>query len=185
MGLTAILASLFGGNRNVVREVAEVFKVNAEAADARGNSLDSAALEQFAAEFAARANRTWWDSLVDGLNRLPRPIMALWAIWVLAWTPVNPAFMSEVFAAWAIIPNVVWGVILTIVTFFFGGRNQVKDIDFQREVIGQVATTQAVIARRAELREIAETPETIPDPEPMDDGDPDANAALDAFLATR
>ena len=78
-----IFATLFGGDRNAVRELAEVFRVNAEAASKRGHDLDSAALDQFAAEFVARTQRTWWDSLIDGLNRLPRPLLALWALWAL------------------------------------------------------------------------------------------------------
>ncbi len=143
MGLIAqVFASLFGQRRNAVVEIAEVFRENAEGAAERGHAIDVATLQQFAAEFAPRSNRTWWDSFVDGLNRLPRPIMALWAVWVLAWTPVDPEFMARVFEAWSIIPQMVWGVILTIVTFFFSGRAQVKDLDFQKDLAGMVQSSR-------------------------------------------
>lgn len=153
MGLIQqILATLFGGNRNAVAEVAEVFRVNAEAASARGHDLDAAALNQFAAEFSSRANRTWWDSLVDGLNRLPRPAFTLGVFLLLVWTVRDPAFMAEVFTAWAIIPTPVWALITVVVTFFFGGRAQVKDLDFQRDMAGLVARSRAVLTQREELQ---------------------------------
>lgn len=157
MGLiTQIFTALFGGNRNAVKEVAEVFRVNAEAASARGHDLDTAALNQFAAEFVARAGRTWWDSLIDGLNRLPRPAFTLGVFLLLVWTVRDPAFMAEVFTAWAIIPTPVWALITVVVTFFFGGRSQVKDLDFQRDMAGLVARSQAVLNQRAELRALDE-----------------------------
>ncbi|AUC54258.1 carboxylesterase [Sagittula sp. P11] len=149
MGMIQQLAAiLFGGNRNAVKELAEVFRVNAEASAERGHALDTAALSQFAAEFVARNQRTWWDSLVDGLNRLPRPAFTCGVFAVLIWTVRDPVFMSEVFTAWAIIPTPVWALITVIVTFFFGGRAQVKDFDFQRDVAGLMARTQAVMAQR-------------------------------------
>jgi hypothetical protein len=180
-----ILGMLFGGRRNVVREVAEVFRENAEAAGARGHDLDAGALAQFAAEFEARSRRTWWDSLIDGLNRLPRPMLAFWAFWVLLWTARDPAYMAEVFASWVIIPDMVWALIMIIVTFFFGGRAQVKDQAFQRDVAGMVTRTQAVLGQRARLRELNSDPDTTLDPEPIDAEGVDANPALDAWLASR
>jgi len=103
MGMIQQLAAiLFGGNRNAVKELAEVFRVNAEASAERGHALDTAALSQFAAEFVARNQRTWWDSLVDGLNRLPRPAFTCGVFAVLIWTVRDPVFMSEVFTAWAV-----------------------------------------------------------------------------------
>lgn len=180
MGLIGqILATLFGGDRNAVRELAEVFRVNAEASDKRGNDLDNAVLQQFAAEFTRQTRRTWWDSLVDGLNRLPRPMLAIWALWVLAWTPYDPVFMAEVFAAWAVIPQSVWAVILVIVTFFFGGRQQVKGLDFQRDVAGLLAQTQTALKSREALRALDAPAAADPAPDPASD-----NPALDAWRAS-
>ena len=49
MGLIERLFSLvFGGGRNVVAETAEVFRVNADASDARRAEIQSAALAQLA-----------------------------------------------------------------------------------------------------------------------------------------
>jgi hypothetical protein len=181
MGLIRqILATLFGTNSAAVRELVEVFKVNAEGASQRGHDLDSATLNQFAAEFVARAQRTWWDSLVDGLNRLPRPALTLGVFALLVWTVIDPVFMAEVFTAWAIIPIEVWGLITIVVTFFFGGRQQAKALDAQRDVAGVMARTQMVLNQRASLRDL--------DAEPPADGPaplPDDNPALAAILAAR
>lgn len=84
-------------------------------ADARAS-----ASSQFAAEFGH--SRNWFDSLIDGLNRLPRPVFAFGTIYlfVLCWT--NP----EAFVAGAInlelMPQEAWWILGTIVVFFFGGR---------------------------------------------------------------
>lgn len=150
MGLiTQVLNMLVGRDSGSLREIVEIFRVNAEQAAQRGHTADAAALDQFAAEFAARANRTWWDSFWDGLNRAPRPLMALWVIWVLAWTPVDPVFMAQVFEAWSIIPQSIWAIILLVVTFFFGGRQQVKDIEFKRDMAGMLGQAQAIAAQHA------------------------------------
>ena len=80
----------------------------------------AATSSEFAAEFGHSKN--WFDSLIDGLNRLPRPIFAFGTIYlfVLCWT--NP----ETFVAGAVnlelMPQEMWWILGTIVVFFFGGR---------------------------------------------------------------
>lgn len=75
---------------------------------------------QFAAEF--RENRNWFDSLIDGLNRLPRPIFAYGTIYLfyLCWSD------PDTFVAGAVnlklMPQEGWWILGTIVVFFFGGR---------------------------------------------------------------
>ena len=50
---STLWATLFGGERNLVRETVEVFRENTEGAALRAHDLQSAALQQFATEFAA------------------------------------------------------------------------------------------------------------------------------------
>ncbi|WP_305970431.1 MULTISPECIES: 3TM-type holin [unclassified Mameliella] len=181
MGLIGqILSTLFGGDRNAVRELAEVFRVNAEAASKRGHDLDSAALDQFAAEFCRRTRRTWWDSLIDGLNRLPRPMLVLGVFVMLIWSVADPVFMAKVFSSWAIIPAPVWALIMVIVTFYFGGRQQAKGLEFQRDVAGLMAQTQTVLNSRESL-DALEAGDAPPEaaPEVSD------NPALDAWRASK
>lgn len=182
MGLIQqLLGTLFGSNAAAVRELAEVFKVNAEGASRRGHDLDAATLSQFASEFVARNQRSWWDSFVDGLNRLPRPALTLGVFFMLIQTYRDPIFMAEVFTAWAIIPVEVWALVTIIVTFFFGGRQQAAQLDAQRDIAGVVARTQMVLGQRASLRALADDAPPADGDVPPDD--PDPNPALAAILA--
>ena len=96
-----------------------------------GLGLDQATLAQFAAEFGARQNRTWWDSLVDGLNRLPRPLLtfAVLALFVLA--PADPERFLEIAVAYEAVPDGLWALLAIIIGFYFGGRMQIKSQDFR------------------------------------------------------
>ena len=141
-----LLKLLFGGGANVLRDTVEVFRPNAEASASRAFDLDSATLAQLSSEFHQRQNRTWFDALVDGLNRLPRPLMVITVFGLLIWTAIDPIRMAEVFTAWAIIPVGLWTIIGVIVSFFFGGRAQIKSHDFQREFAATLGNAPQVMA---------------------------------------
>lgn len=81
-----------------------------------------AVFAQMAAEYSARQNRTWWDSFVDGLNRLPRPLMALSALGVLAWAPMDPISFSAAMQAYSLVPEWLALVLAQIILLFAGGR---------------------------------------------------------------
>ena len=68
-----------------------------------------------------RSHDSWFDILIDGLNRLPRPIITFWVIGVLFGIVPIPVH-------WEMIPPMVWNVIWTVVTFWFGARMIFKDI---------------------------------------------------------
>lgn len=125
------LRGMFGDGRNVVAETAEAFRANAEASAGRAHALDNAALAQLSAEFAPR-QRGWFDRLMDGVNRLPRPLMVLGLVWMLVETARNPEAMARVFGAWAVLPEAAWVVFGIVVTFYFGGRAQLKNQEFRR-----------------------------------------------------
>lgn len=145
MGLiTSIFHSLFGSNRNIVKETVEVFRPNAEAADQRSHDLDSAALAQLGAEFQAQ-DKGWFNSFMDGVNRLPRPLMVMGIFGVLVWTPYDPIGSAQVFTAWSLIPVEFWYIILAIVTFYFGGRHQAKAIDLQKSMANVATRVPAVL----------------------------------------
>lgn len=80
------------------KDVAEVFVENKEHRGERRHEevladidRDKASLRQFAAEFHARQNRTRWDSFVDGLNRLPRPLLTIVIISFSCWRRWTPS----------------------------------------------------------------------------------------------
>ncbi|HLT01265.1 MAG TPA: 3TM-type holin, partial [Geminicoccaceae bacterium] len=104
--------SIVPGLFQPAKELIEVFKPNAESEAQRGHTerlaltaQDLASLQQFAAEFQSRNNRTRWDSFIDGLNRLPRPLITLsvGSFFVLA--PLDPLRFAQVARAYELMPD--------------------------------------------------------------------------------
>jgi hypothetical protein len=132
MGLiTGLMGFLFGSNRNVLVETAQVFRPNAEASAQREADAKSESLQQFAAEFL-HARQGLFDRLVDALNRLPRPMLALGTIWLFVMAMVDPDGFAAGMAGLAMVPEPLWWLMGAIVSFYFGARHQAKEQDFQR-----------------------------------------------------
>ena len=181
MGLIENLFSLvFGSGRNVLRETAEVFRPNAEAQAQRDMFVQNAALTQFAQEFYA-PRRTWFDRFMDGLNRVPRPAMALGTLGLFVAAMVDPVWLSERMAGIALVPEPLWWLLGAIVSFYFGARHQAKGQQFQRELAERVGFGLPV-------SQSEDTPdEDTPDKVAVEDGpvQPDGNAALEEWAQLR
>lgn len=105
---------------DVIKGISNTFfgsKLERDKYDAQAKSNASS---QFSAEFGH--GKTWFDSLVDGLNRLPRPIFAFSTIYLfyLCWT--DPAAFVAGAKNLELMPQEAWWILGTIVVFFFGGR---------------------------------------------------------------
>lgn len=157
-----ILRALFGGGANVVRETAEVFRVNAEAADQRGVEAQRAALDQMAGEFRLE-NRGLFDRFIDGLNRIPRPAMALGTIGLFVAAMVDPLWFGERMAGLALVPEPLWWLLGAIVSFYFGARYQAKGQEFQRAIANTVARAPQVAESIRALRALRPTSPGIAD----------------------
>ena len=132
MGLiSGIMGLLFGSNRNVIVETAQVFRPNAENTAIRDADAKSESLQQFAAEFI-HARQGVFDRLVDALNRLPRPMLALGTIWLFTMAMVDPVAFGAGMTGLALVPEPLWWLMGAIVSFYFGARHQAKEQDFQR-----------------------------------------------------
>ncbi|MEL6570372.1 MAG: holin family protein [Pseudomonadota bacterium] len=148
MGLmTDFFAMLFGSNRNVLAETAEVFRINAENASAREAAAQSAALHQFAAEFR-HVRRGWFDRSIDGLNRLPRPLMAFGTLSLVAAAMVAPEWFSARMTGLALVPEPLWWLMGAIVSFYFGARHQAKGQQFQQALASTMVAGSSRTARR-------------------------------------
>ena len=161
MGLIGrILGVIFGDGRNVVKETAEVFRVNAEGDAVRAHLEGAAALEQFGREFAlARVGR--FDRFMDALNRVPRPAMALGTLGLFVAAMVDPLWFASRMQGIALVPEPLWWLLGAIVSFYFGARYQVKGQEFQREVAATMARVPQVaenLRRLGEVRDAAAEP---------------------------
>ncbi|WP_371038351.1 MULTISPECIES: holin family protein [unclassified Rhodosalinus] len=189
MGLIGrFLDILFGGERNVLADTAEVFRVNAEAEARRNADFRQAALAQFAAEFAL-PRRGRFDRFIDAANRIPRPAMALGTLALFGAAMASPVWFAERMQGLAVVPEPLWWLLGAIVSFYFGARHQAKGQEFQREAaLGlarahELAEAAAQRMTRAEAAETAETTGAAPRAVP-----PDAvaeNAALAEWRALR
>ncbi|SMR71182.1 Holin of 3TMs, for gene-transfer release [Aliiroseovarius halocynthiae] len=163
MGLMGgVFNVLFGGRGNVVRETAEVFRENAEAASARDAGLQMAAIEAFAAEFA-HARKGWFDRFMDGLNRVPRPALALSTLGLFAAAMVDPVWFAARMQGVALVPEPLWWLMGAIVSFYFGARQQVKGQEFQRSIAEVLIKANGLRAASDDPLEVPQAAVQIPE----------------------
>lgn len=152
MGLIERLFSLmFGEGRNVLKETVEVFAPNAEAGEVRDAARAQAALEQFAREFA-QPQRGLFDRVIDGLNRLPRPALALGTLGLFVSAMTEPVWFAERMQGIALVPEPLWWLMGAIVSFYFGARHQAKGQAFQRSIAATMLAVGPVTRNIAALR---------------------------------
>ncbi|MEM6729450.1 MAG: holin family protein, partial [Pseudomonadota bacterium] len=140
-----ILALVFGGERNLVKETAEVFRENAEQSAVRGAEAQAAALAQFAAEFT-KPRKSLFDALMDALNRIPRPALALGTLGLFISAMVDPIWFSSRMAGIALVPEPLWWLLGAIVSFYFGARHQTKGQEFQKSLAESLARVPQVVS---------------------------------------
>ena len=185
--MLGFLSSLFGGGTlTAAKGIAETFVGNATARQEQQHTEQMAVLNQFASEFiAARPNRTWWDSLVDGLNRLPRPVMTFGTIGLFAWVVIDPIAFTEAMVALSAVPEPLWMILVTIIAFWFGGKILQKDLPARWRVNPDAASKALETAgrmvegreQRAAARSLAMDPDDY-DAELVDTSSPLSNRAI-------
>ena len=158
------------------RELIEVFSSSAGSESRRGHSHlalswhDLTSLEQFAAEFQPRAPRTRWDSFIDGLNRVPRPLITLGVLAFFLLAPLDPLRFAQIARAYELMPDGFWALLSVIVAFYFGGRMQLKRQDMAirggaLEVARELLALQRAARKHDEARR-AEATKAGPPTEP-------------------
>ena len=159
---------LFGVDRaargvgGAVTNVAEVFTVNKTKQVELQHAAQAAALAQFAAEF--RPARSWFDALVDGINRLPRPLMAFGTIGLFVYALRDPEGFAERMVGLALVPDQLWWLLGAVVSFYFGARELQK---FRDTGLPNADRVKAVVDSIGEIRALRAA-------EPLPDGQVDA-----------
>ena len=178
MGLMGqIMSLLFGGGAGNLRDTAAIFRENADKGAERAALVQLAALSQFGAEFA-HPRRGLFDRAIDGLNRLPRPLMAFGTLGLVVAAMVDPIWFAARMQGIALVPEPLWWLMGAIVSFYFGARHQVKAQEFQTSV-ARTASAALKVGDRVEAIEA------------LSDGKADSpitssgNAALDDWRRTR
>ena len=105
---------LFGNGRNVVAETVGIFQENEESGAARDAPVKGQAMSQFAAEFA-QPRKGLFDRAIDGLNRLPRPLLAFGTIGLFVMAMVDPIWFASRMQGIALVPEPLWWLMGAIV----------------------------------------------------------------------
>lgn len=173
-----LISNLFGGAEatralgDTVTGVAEVFTENRTRRMERGFDAQEAALAQHGVEFGAQ-RAGWFDRLVNGLNRLPRPMLALGTLGLFIYAMVDPIGFARRMAGLEHVPEPLWWLLGAIVSFYFGAREMHH---FRSPRRAQPAPSgHNMSAWRAAL-----PPEPVPEPAVVA---PARNPALEAWQA--
>lgn len=124
MGLIGNLTGAGPAMRDAGRAVADIAGVFHASETRRmelGHQAYQAALGEHGDEF--RYGRSGiFDRVVNGLNRLPRPMLALGTLGLFAYAMADPAGFSVRMEGLAYVPEPLWWLLGAIVSFYFGAR---------------------------------------------------------------
>ncbi len=101
--------------------VAEVFVPNATKKMQAAQEAYMAALDEHGAEFKYAMPGTF-DRFVNGLNRLPRPMLALGTLGLFVYAMIDPMGFAERMVGLNYVPEPLWWLLAAIVGFYFGAR---------------------------------------------------------------
>tara|TARA_R110002072_G_scaffold202127_1_gene359941 strand:- start:2301 stop:2861 length:561 start_codon:yes stop_codon:yes gene_type:complete len=123
------ISALVNTVAGVVTGIGKTFFGSRQERDSQNHQVNMAVYNQYAAEFGHRENRTWWDSLVDALNRLPRPVLVGLMIAYFLLSYINPIEFQKVNVALDTVPESMWYVLGVIIGFYFAARELHKNRD--------------------------------------------------------
>ena len=106
---------------NTAQGLAEVFTPNATRKMELSAQAYGAALSEAGTEFQS-VGTDRFDRFVNGLNRLPRPLLALGTLVLFGYAMADPAGFSVRMAGLATVPEPLWWLLGAIVSFYFGAR---------------------------------------------------------------
>jgi hypothetical protein len=130
MGLIErVFSLLFGSGGNVVKDTVEIFRENSEAGAARARVVQMQAMSEFGREFIV-PRHGGFDRFMDGMNRLPRPALALGTLGLFVSAMVAPLWFAERMQGIALVPEPLWWLLGVVVSFYFGARHLVKITGF-------------------------------------------------------
>lgn len=118
--------------------------------DQMDHDAQTAVVAAHASEFIQRSNRTWWDSFIDGINRLPRPMMTFGTMAFIWYAIYDPEEFTYAIQALTIVPTPLWVIFGTIVGFWFAGKFAAKDF---RNMKPNLQALKEVLAHRRMLDE--------------------------------
>lgn len=102
-------------------DLSEVFVANATREMELEQEAYKMALEAASEEYR-HSGSAWFDRFVNGLNRLPRPLMALGTIGLFVFAMVDPPAFAARMVGLNEVPEPLWWLLGAVVSFYFGAR---------------------------------------------------------------
>lgn len=106
---------------NAATGVAEVFRQNATRRMELDEEAYARAIGQMSGEFAAPP-RGWFDGLMNGMNRVPRPLLTLGTIGLFVYAMVEPVGFGLRMENLNLVPEPLWWLLGAVISFYFGAR---------------------------------------------------------------
>lgn len=99
----------------------KLFGINPEL-DPRDDRIIDNVLPNLEKQLGIKIHRSWWDSLIDGINRLPRPVMTFGTVFLFFYAIYDPFTFSIWMTSLQGIPENLWYIMMTVILFWFGGK---------------------------------------------------------------
>lgn len=112
---------LGGGVLEGANKLAKTF-VGDKSAREKGELDQNAAFLAMVSGETPKTGRTWWDSFVDGLNRLVRPVFTFGTLWMFVYCVADPQGFALAMASLDLMPQEGWYLVGAIIGFWFTGK---------------------------------------------------------------
>lgn len=106
---------------DAAKGLAEVFTPSATRRMELSAEAQMAALRQLGDEYGLPGTG-WFDRAVNGLNRLPRPLLAFGTIGLFVYAMVDPGRFAARMVGLNAVPEPLWWLLGAVVAFYFGAR---------------------------------------------------------------
>lgn len=106
---------------DAAKGLAEVFTPSATRRMELSAEAQMAALRQLGEEYGLPSTG-WFDRAVNGLNRLPRPLLAFGTIGLFIYAMVDPVKFAARMVGLNAVPEPLWWLLGAVVAFYFGAR---------------------------------------------------------------
>lgn len=122
-----VISKVLGGPAAVTalgdaaKGVAEVFTPSATRRMELSAEAQMAALRELGMEFQLPAF-SWFDRMVNGLNRLPRPFLAFGTLGLFIYAMADPVGFAARMVGLNAVPEPLWWLLGAVVAFYFGAR---------------------------------------------------------------
>lgn len=102
-------------------QIADALRPNATRKMELDHAAYTAALEALGTEFSNQ-RPGFFDRLMNGVNRMPRPFLALGTLGLFVYAMADPAGFAARMVGLGYVPEPLWWLLGAIVSFYFGAR---------------------------------------------------------------